>query len=40
MGKKMSSNIKNFWFRTDVGGMACGRLKKTKTQTKTTEEAS
>lgn len=28
MCKKISNNIKNFWFRTDVGGMACGRQKK------------
>lgn len=29
MGKKISNNIKNFWFRRDVAGMACGRQKKT-----------
>lgn len=27
MGKKISNNIKNFWFRIGVGGMACGRKK-------------
>lgn len=39
MGKKISNNIKNFWFRRDVAGMACGRQKKTQ-KTKNPEEAS
>lgn len=39
MGKKISSNIKNFWFRRDVAGMACGRQKEPQ-KTKNPEEAS
>lgn len=40
MGKKISNNIKNFWFRIDVGGMACSRQNPKKKQNKKTEEAS
>lgn len=32
MSKKISNNIKNFWFTREVASMACGRQKKKPTK--------